>query len=130
VCVDRQVSLDGMLGGTQIVQAMSMADGQVRDDDIQPAFIRRERGKRLVDAVGQGAERSGFARAEPEHVLTEPVCVVELEADRLTPANRAGHGPDVSPVRARPSAGLWLAAGLRLAARRRTANQRNVPDSS
>jgi len=68
-------------GGAQIIQAMSMADGQVRNDDVEPAFVWRERGKRLVDAVRQGAERSGFARTEPEHVLTEPVRMVELEAE-------------------------------------------------
>src|SRR5580704_17885409 len=60
---------------------MSMADGQVRADDVELALVRGERGERLVDAVRQGAERSGFARAEPEHVPTEPVRVVELEAE-------------------------------------------------
>jgi hypothetical protein len=45
LCVDGQVRLDGLLGGAQVFQEMSVADGQVGDDVVELAFERGECGK-------------------------------------------------------------------------------------
>ena len=39
---------------------------------------QRESGEGPVDALRQGTERTRVARREPEHVVAEPVGVVEL----------------------------------------------------
>src|SRR5262249_5435457 len=80
--VDRQASLDGLLGGAPVVHRMSLAKGQVRDDVVEPAAEGRVIREGAVDVRGQGAKGSGVARTEPEHLLAKPVGVAELEAER------------------------------------------------
>jgi hypothetical protein len=79
LCVDGQVGPDGHLGGTQVGHRVAVADGQVQGGVAELALVRREGGKGLDDAPGQGAERTGVARGEPEHLVAEPVGVIKLE---------------------------------------------------
>jgi hypothetical protein len=53
----------------------------VRWGTDSPNLVRREGGKGLNDAPGQGAEGAGVAWGEPEHLLAEPAGVIELETE-------------------------------------------------
>ena len=79
--LDGQVYPDGLLGGPQVGHGMPLADGQMGDDVAELALERREGGEGPVDSLGQGTEGARITRAEPQHLVAEPVRVIQPEAE-------------------------------------------------
>ena len=61
-CFNRQVRLNSLLSGAQVAQRVPIANGQMGHDLIEPASERGEGRERLVNAMGQGPERSRLLR--------------------------------------------------------------------
>jgi hypothetical protein len=95
--MDRQPGLDEILGIAQFAHGMPVADRQVGNDILEYALEGREIREGTEDALGKDTERAGVARAEPQHVSTEPARPVQLEPEHADsseqfrePGERAG----------------------------------------
>ena len=86
--VDGQAGTDRLGGGAQGLRPAEMADGQVRDHHGVLPAIRRAARKRGEHHTGQGAERRGIARAEPDDLLAEPADPVQRELERREPGEQ------------------------------------------
>jgi hypothetical protein len=80
--LDGEAGTDGVGSGAQGLLPAGIADGQVRDHLGVLAAVRRAGRKRGEGRAGQGAERRGLARTEPDDLRTEPADPVQGEPER------------------------------------------------